>query len=93
MNRLLNEHYIAVEGLDNAMKLARILIECNHQVMIQMDDANIYIVAYASEAPWGAKFASLDEEEQEIIEDYRYRRENHIDEPNTYAADDDELPF
>ena len=92
MNRLIGEHYIAVEGLDKAMKLAKTLIECDQQVMIQLDDVNIYIVAYAPEAEWGEKFASLDEEEQEMIEDYRFRKENHIDEPNT-CADDDELPF
>ena len=93
MNRLIREHYIAVEGLDKAMKLAKVLIECDQQVMIQLDDVNIYIVAYAPEAEWGEKFASLDEEEQEMIEDYRFRKENHIDEPNTCAVDDDELPF
>ena len=92
MNRLIGERYIAVEGLDKAMKLAKVLIECDQQVMIQLDDANIYIVAYAPESPWGEKFAALDEEEQEMIEDYRFRRENHIDEPDT-CADDDELPF
>ena len=95
MNRLIGEHYIAVEGLDKAMKLAKILIECDHQVMIQLDDVDIYIVAYASEGPWGEKFAALDEEEQEMIEDYRFRRENKLDndEPDTCAVDDDELPF
>ena len=93
MNRLIGEHCIAVEGLDKAMKLAKTLIECDQQVMIQLDDVDIYIVAYAPESQWGEKFASLDEEEQEMIEDYRFRKENHIDEPNTCAADDDELPF
>lgn len=93
MNRLIGEHYIAVEGLDKAMKLAKTLIECDQQVMIQLDDVDIYIVAYAPEASWGEKFACLDEEEQEMIEDYRFRKENHIDEPDTCAADDDELPF
>lgn len=93
MNRLIGEHYIAVEGLDKAMKLAKTLIECDQQVMIQLDDVDIYIVAYAPEGQWGEKFASLDEEEQEMIEDYRYRKENHIDEPDACAVDDDELPF
>lgn len=93
MNRLIGEHHIAVEGLDNAMKLAKTLIECDYQVMIQLDDVDIYIVAYAPEGQWGEKFASLDEEEQEMIEDYRFRRDNHIDEPDTCAVDDDELPF
>ena len=93
MNRLIGERYIAVEGLDKAMKLAKVLIECDQQVMIQLDDVDIYIVAYAPEGQWGEKFASLDEEEQEMIEDYRYRRENHIDEPNTCADEDDESPF
>ena len=97
MNRLIGEHYIGVKGLDKAMKLAKTLIECDHQVMIQLDDADIYIVAYASEGPWGEKFASLDEEEQEMIEDYRFRRENHIDDDDDtiYCAadEDDELPF
>ena len=93
MNRLIGERYIAVEGLDKAMKLAKVLIECDQQVMIQLDDVDIYIVAYAPEGQWGEKFASLDEEEQEMIEDYRFNKENHIDEPNTCADEDDELPF
>lgn len=96
MNRLLGEHCIAVEGLDNAMKLAKVLIECDYQVMIQLDDVDIYIVAYAPDRPWGEKFAALDEEEQEMIEDYRFRRENHIDDDDTIrcaADEDDDLPF
>lgn len=96
MNRLIGERYIAVEGLDKAMKLAKVLIECDQQVMIQLDDVDIYIVAYAPEGQWGEKFASLDEEEQEMIEDYRFRRENHIDDDddtNICVDKDDELPF
>ena len=45
MNKTI-QNYVAVEGLDNALKVAKVLIEQDYQVMVQLDDCNIYIVDY-----------------------------------------------
>ena len=72
MNRLIGSNYIAVQGKDNALKIAAALLEQDYQVFIQLDDCNIYVVAYTSNDTryGGDEFAKLNEEEQELIEDY-----------------------
>lgn len=69
MNSMLR-HYIAVEGREAALKVASALIEQNYQVMIQLDDCNIYIVAYEENDPsYGDyQFASLSPEEMEELQ-------------------------
>lgn len=69
MNCLLNGKYIAVEGLDNAMKMAKVLIEQEYQVFIQYEDGNIYIVAYANNDTdfGGDRFALISEDEVEMV--------------------------
>lgn len=78
MNRLIGNKYIAVEGKDNALKIAAALLEQNYQVFIQLDDCDIYIVAYTSNdtRDGGDEFAKLNDEEQEIIMEYRNYIEN-----------------
>ena len=73
MNSMLR-HYIAVEGREAALKVASALIEQNYQVMIQLDDCNIYIVAYEDNDPsYGSnQFASISPEE---IEDLQFKRD------------------
>lgn len=66
MNKTI-QNYVAVEGLDNALKVAKVLIEQDYQVMVQLDDCNIYVVAYESNEEWGNKFYSLDTDEQEMV--------------------------
>lgn len=39
-------HTIAVEGLDNAMKMARTLIENDYQVVVKLDDCDVYVISY-----------------------------------------------
>ena len=70
MNSLLTEKYIAVEGKDNALKIAAALIDQDYQVFIQLEDCNVYIVAYTDNntSHGGSEFALLDDDEQEYIE-------------------------
>lgn len=69
MNSMLR-HYIAVEGHEAALKVASALLEQNYQVMIQLDDCNIYIVAYEDNDPrYGSnQFASISPEEMEELQ-------------------------
>ena len=46
MNRLIGNNYVAVKGKDNALKIAAALLEQDYQVFIQLDDCDIYVVAY-----------------------------------------------
>ena len=78
MNRLIGKEYISVEGKDNALKIAAALLEQDYQVFIQLDDCDIYIVAYTSNDTryGGDEFAKLNDEEQEIIMEHRNDIEN-----------------
>ena len=78
MNRLIGNNYIAVEGKDNALKIAAALLEQDYQVFIQLDDCNVYIVAYASnDTRYGRdEFAKLNDEEQELIMGHRNDKED-----------------
>ena len=73
MNSLLTEKYIAVDGKDNALKIAAALIDQDYQVFIQLEDCNVYIVAYTDNntSHGGSEFALLDDDEQELIRNYR----------------------
>lgn len=72
MNQMLR-NYIAVEGVGAALKVARTLIEQNYQVMVQLDDCDIYIVSYESNDDHlgDNQFASLSRDEIDIINEYR----------------------
>lgn len=72
MNQLLR-NYIAVEGVEAALKVARTLIEQDYQVMVQLDDCDIYIVSYESNDDHlgDNQFASLSREEIDVINDRR----------------------
>ena len=78
MNRLIGNNYISVEGKDNALKIAAALLEQDYQVFIQLDDCDIYIVAYTSNDTryGGDEFAKLNDEEQELIMEHRNDIEN-----------------
>ena len=70
MNKLLNERYVAVEGLENALEMAKALIKNDYQVMVQLDDCDIYCVHYA-EAKYrdlgNAAFYRISEEDLSAI--------------------------
>ena len=72
MNQMLR-NYIAVEGVEAALKVARTLIEQDYQVMVQLDDCDIYIVSYESNDDHlgDNQFASLSRDEIDIINKYR----------------------
>ena len=78
MNRLIGTNYISVEGKDNALKIAAALLEQDYQVFIQLDDCDIYIVAYTSNniQYGGDEFAKLNEDEQELVSNYRADKED-----------------
>ena len=72
MNQLLR-NYIAVEGVEAALKVARTLIEQDYQVMVQLDDCDIYIVSYESNDDHlgDNQLASLSREEIDVINEKR----------------------
>ena len=78
MNRLIGNNYIAVDGKDNALKIAAMLLEQDYQVFIQLDDSDIYVVAYTSNDTryGGDEFAKLNDDEQEIIMEHRNDKKN-----------------
>lgn len=77
MNQLL-KHYVSVEGIDNALELAKVLIKNNYQVFIQLDDCDIYIVSYEyNDSDFEYRFAAItDEEEAHIAETRELEADN-----------------
>lgn len=73
MNALIDT-YLSAKGLDNAMEIAKILVHNDYQVMIQLDDCDVYIIAFESNDPalGDNQFASLTQEEVEHIYDLRH---------------------
>ena len=86
MNRLIGNNYVAVKGKDNALKIAAALLEQDYQVFIQLDDCDIYVVAYTGNDTryGGDEFLMMGTcdseekaaEEQELIQDYRSDKED-----------------
>lgn len=79
MNRLIGTNYISVDGKDNALKIAAALLEQDYQVFIQLDDCNVYVVAYTNNDTryGGDEFAKLNDEEQELIVGHCNDKENN----------------
>ena len=77
MNALIDT-YLSAKGLDNAMEIAKILLHNDYQVMIQLDDCDVYIIAFEpNDAALGCnRFASLSQEEVEHI--YNLRHDNSL---------------
>ena len=77
MNALIDT-YLSAKGLDNAMEIAKILLHNDYQVMIQLDDCDVYIIAFESNDPalGDNSFASLTQEEIEHI--YNLRHNNSL---------------
>lgn len=42
------ERYISVEGVDNAMEVAKVLLKNDYEVFVELDDCDIYCVHYAA---------------------------------------------
>ena len=62
-----NKQYIAVEGLDKALALAKAIMEAHDcQVLIQNDDRGIYVVSWANRyGNEGECFVFMSEADQE----------------------------
>lgn len=62
-----DKQYIAVEGLDKALALAKAIMQAHDcQVLIQLDDADIYIVSWANRyGNSGEQFVFMDEDQYE----------------------------
>ena len=68
-----NKQYIAVEGMDKAFALAKAIMQARDcQVMIQLDDCDIYIVSWANRYSEfeGEQFTFMDADQLEDWEEF-----------------------
>lgn len=91
MNRLIKKNVLEINGMDNALNVAKTLLKQDYQVFVQLEDCNIYIVSYAyNDADLdAAQFALLEPDEEEYVNNYiaekRYREaRNLVDEHDGY---------
>lgn len=91
MNRLIKKNVLEINGMDNALNVAKTLLKQDYQVFVQFEDCNIYIVSYAyNDADLdAAQFALLEPDEEEYVNNYiaekRYREaRNLVDEHDGY---------
>jgi hypothetical protein len=65
-----SEKYIAVEGMDNAMEVAKVLLKNGYEVFVELDDCDIYCVHYAyakHKGFCGPAFYRISEEDLDTI--------------------------
>lgn len=91
MNMLIRNNVLEIKGMDNALKVAKTLLEQDYQVFVQLEDCDIYIVSYAlNNADLDAsRFALLSADEEEYVNNYiaekRYREARDlVDEHDHY---------
>lgn len=73
---MLGEKYISVRGIENAMEVAKVLVKNDYQVMVQLDDCDIYVVAYTTNQSWGdQQFALVNYDEIDLLEECREKGE------------------
>lgn len=68
------EKYIAVNGIDAALEVAKVLLKNDYEVFIELDDCNVYCVhyAYAKYKNFGsAAFYRITQEDVETLENKR----------------------
>ena len=41
------EKYISVQGIDNAMEVAKVLLKNDYEVFVELDDCDVYCVHYS----------------------------------------------
>lgn len=73
-----SKRYIAVEGIDKAMELAKAIMKSHDcQVLVQLDDADIYIVSWANRyGPYdGETFVFMNESQYSDYVDWRDSKE------------------
>ena len=86
-----NRQYIAVQGRKKALALAGAIMEARDddvQVLIQLDDCDIYIVSWANRygSNGGEAFVFMDENDQEKWDDFKYTEMKSSD--STESNDD-----
>ena len=93
MNTLIGNNVLEIKGIDNALKVAKTLLEQDYQVFVQLEDCDIYIVSYAlNDADLDApRFALLSADEEEYVNNYiaekRYREARDlVDEHDGYDS-------
>ena len=72
------EKYISVNGVDEALKVAKVLLKNDCEVFIERDDCNVYCVhyAYAKYKNFGnAFFYRITEEDVETLNSKRYEED------------------
>lgn len=74
-----NKQYIAVQGLDEAMELAKAIMQARDcQVLVQLDDADIYIVSWANRYDYdydGEQFVWMDSDDYEDFLEWKALKE------------------
>lgn len=76
------EKYIAVNGIDAALEVAKVLLKNDYEVFIELDDCDIYCVhyAYAKYKNFGnATFYRITEEDVETLENKRCEQSSDED--------------
>jgi len=76
------EKYIAVNGIDAALEVAKVLLKNDYEVFIELDDCDVYCVhyAYAKYKNFGnATFYRITEEDVETLENKRYEQSSDED--------------
>ena len=72
------EKYISVNGVDDALKVAKVLLKNDCEVFIERDDCNVYCVhyAYAKYKNFGNDvFYRITEEDVETLNSKRYEED------------------
>lgn len=105
---MLGEKYISVKGIENAMEVAKVLVKNDYQVMVQLDDCDIYVVAYTTNESWGDnQFALVNYDELDLLEGcreqgevrylmskYEYEVRDYLEEKDEdEEEDDDDVEF
>ncbi len=77
------DQVIAVEGVDRALELAKVLLKNDYEVFVELDDCNIYCVHYstAKYKHYGnAAFYRITQEQAEYLDSLTYADEEEEDE-------------
>ena len=80
------KQYVAVEGKEKAMAFAKALMEAHEcSVLIQRDDADIYIVSWANYygSDYYEHFVWMDDDQYEAYQEWLWQREQ----ANSASAD------
>lgn len=77
-----SKQYVAIQGKEKAFAFAKALMEAREcSVLIQLDDADIYIVSWANNygSDWQEYFVWMDEDQYNDYQDWLWQREQEND--------------